>query len=99
MTSDNSVKRSRRLLGIYWLYKVLNGGSIAKTTLNTLKIEANAARKQHADEQPLKERGRSAKARAGSGKREQGDSEKTGKIRGAGGIRLIKAVLKLAHII
>ena len=42
MTSDNSVKRSRRLLGIYWLYKVLNGGSIAKTTLNTLKIEANA---------------------------------------------------------
>ena len=43
MTSDKSIKRSRGLLGVYWLYKVLNGGNIAKTTLNALKIEANAA--------------------------------------------------------
>ena len=48
MTSDKSIKRSRRLLGVYWLYKVLNGGNIVKTTLNTLKIEAKAARKQSA---------------------------------------------------
>lgn len=99
MTSDKSIKRSRRLLGVYWLYKVLNGGNIVKTTLNTLKIEAKAARKQYADEQPLRDQSRSANARAGSGKRAQRDSKRTGKIRGAAGTGLFKAVLKKARVI
>ena len=79
MTSDKSIKRSRRLLGVYWLYKVLNGGNIAKTTLNTLKIEAKAARKQYADGQPQKDKARNAGVRAGSGKQTQRDSKRTGK--------------------
>ena len=99
MTSDKSIKRSRGLLGVYWLYKVLNGGNIVKTTLNTLKIEAKAARKQYADEQPLRDQSRSANARAGSGKRAQRDSKRTGKSRGASGTGLIKAVLKKARVI
>ena len=99
MTSDKSIKRSRRLLGVYWLYKVLNGGNIAKTTLNTLKIEAKAARKQYADGQPQKDKARNAGVRAGSGKRAQRDSKRTGKIRGASGTGLIKAVLKKARVI
>ena len=99
MTSDKSIKRSRRLLGVYWLYKVLNGGNIAKTTLNTLKIEANAARKQYADGQPQKDKARNAGVRAGSGKQTQRDSKRTGKIRGASGTGLIKAVLKKARVI
>ena len=99
MTSDKSIKRSRRLLGVYWLYKVLNGGNIAKTTLNTLKIEAKAARKQYADGQPQKDKARNAGVRAGSGKQTQRDSKSTGKIRGAAGTGLIKAVLKKARVI
>jgi hypothetical protein len=99
MTSDKSIKRSRRLLGVYWLYKVLNGGNIAKTTLNTLKIEAKAARKQYADGQPQKDKARNAGVRAGSGKQTQRDSKRTGKIRGASGTGLIKAVLKKARVI
>lgn len=99
MTSDKSIKRSRRLLGVYWLYKVLNGGNIVKTTLNTLKIEAKAARKQYADGQPQKDKARNAGVRAGSGKQTQRDSKRTGKIRGASGTGLIKAVLKKARVI
>ena len=99
MTSDKSIKRSRRLLGVYWLYKVLNGGNIAKTTLNTLKIEAKAARKQYADGQSQKDKARNAGVRAGSGKQTQRDSKRTGKIRGASGTGLIKAVLKKARVI
>ena len=99
MTSDKSIKRSRRLLGVYWLYKVLNGGNIAKTTLNTLKIEAKAARKQYADGQPQKDKARNAGVRAGSGKQTQRDSKRTGKIRGAAGTGLFKAVLKKARVI
>lgn len=99
MTSDKSIKRSRRLLGVYWLYKVLNGGNIAKTTLNALKIEANAARKQYADGQLQKDKAGSASARAGSGKRAQRDSKRTGKSRGASGTGLFKAVLKKARVI
>ena len=99
MTSDKSIKRSRRLLGVYWLYKVLNGGNIAKTTLNTLKIEAKAARKQYADGQPQKDKARNAGVRAGSGKQTQRDSKRTGKIRGASGTGLFKAVLKKARVI
>ena len=99
MTSDKSIKRSRRLLGVYWLYKVLNGGNIAKTTLNTLKIEAKAARKQYADGQPQKDKARNAGVRAGSGKQTQRDSKRTGKSRGASGTGLIKAVLKKARVI
>ena len=99
MTSDKSIKRSRRLLGVYWLYKVLNGGNIVKTTLNTLKIEAKAARTQYADGQPQKDKARNAGVRAGSGKQTQRDSKRTGKIRGAAGTGLFKAVLKKARVI
>ena len=74
MTSDKSIKRSRRLLGVYWLYKVLNGGNIAKTTLNALKIEANAARKQYADEQPLRDQSR----RTATAARHASDSARRG---------------------
>ena len=99
MTSDKSIKRSRRLLGVYWLYKVLNGGNIAKTTLNALKIEAASMkqeyRNRHANGQTVKR----ADARAGSGKRAQRDSKRTGKSRGASGTGLFKAVLKKARVI
>ena len=99
MTSDKNTKRSRRLLGVYWLYKVLNGGNVLKATIDTLLIEVNASKKQYADRHQSRDNAQEPAAPAKAEKRTSGGSKKTGKSRSAAGARLFKAVLNKARVI
>lgn len=43
MKTDKNVRNARFLIASYWVYKVLNGGSIPKTTLNAVMMEKRAS--------------------------------------------------------
>ena len=45
-TSKNNVRKAHLLLGAYWGYKVLTGGSVPKTTLRVLQLERRSAKKE-----------------------------------------------------
>lgn len=99
MTSDKNTKRSRELLGIYWFYKVLNGGNVMKATINTMLIEANASKKQYTDRHLNRDHANDPAAPTRSEKRTPESGKKAGKIRGAAGMRLLKVILTKARII
>ena len=99
MTSDKNIRRSRRLLNVYWLYKALSSGSFLKATLETLKIEAASSKKQYMDRRLQSDRVRGEANQVKAKERPSRDSKKSGKIRGASGSGLIKLILNKARII
>lgn len=52
------------LLAAHWLYKILNGGSVPKTTLNTLKIETRSLQKEYRNRKDQEQADRKALAAA-----------------------------------
>lgn len=99
MTSDKSIKRSRRLLNVYWLYKALSGGNILKATLETLKVEAGASKKQYMDRRLHRDHVRGEASRVMAKEQPSRESKKTGKIRSASGAGLLKLILNKARVI
>jgi hypothetical protein len=99
MTSDKNGKKARRLLGLYWLYKVAGGSSVPKATLKTLAIEAASMkqeyRNRHANGQTVKR----AAVLSKPDNKASGGRTGAGKRKGAAMGWLIMAILKKARTI
>lgn len=57
-TSKNNVRKAHLLLGAYWGYKVLTGGSVPKTTLRVLQLERRSVKKEKREAELAEENAR-----------------------------------------
>ena len=52
MKADRNVRNARLLIALYWIHKVINGGSIPKTTLKAVMMEKRSAESAHHEKEP-----------------------------------------------
>ncbi len=52
MKADRNVRNARLLIALYWIYKVINGGSIPKATLKAVMMEKRSAESAQHDKEP-----------------------------------------------
>lgn len=99
MTSDNNKKRAHKLLGVYWLYRVLSGTSLRKATLNTMQIQARSVKNEFQDKHMRRNGAQAAAMKGVSAKRAPESGKESGVKKSAMSGRLLRALLKKEHVI
>ena len=100
-TSKKNVRKAHLLLGAYWGYKVLTGGSVPKTTLRVLQLERRSVQKEKREAR-LAEAGARKSADTGetiSKKRKPASAALTGTAKKPLLLKAGKKILKTARVI
>ena len=100
-TSKKNVRKAHLLLGAYWGFKVLTGGSIPKTTLKVLQLERRSVQKEKREAR-LAEAGARKSADTGetiSKKRKPASAALTGTAKKPLLLKAGKKILKTARVI